>query len=188
MKRGFDWNMVPYGIAYCRIEADESGQLNYILEECNEAFAELFSNDSKIQNLSGRKVMEFISEGDRERFAQYVQDIKDAQGEVCAIECNVICGEEEPKPVYWKGNLVFDDDTEKLLLSTLEFGRYVKERKMLLEAIHVNQAHAQKVEDIIKQMSVGATVFKEDKGFKIVEGNTAFYKIIGYSKTEMLER
>ncbi|MBQ8278265.1 MAG: EAL domain-containing protein [Roseburia sp.] len=186
MKREFDWNMMPYGAAYCRIESDEQGQVRYILEECNEAFSALISRDSKIQDLSGREVVEFISVGDRERFLQYVQDIKAAQGKVCAIECNVTGDEGEAKPVYWKGNLIQFGDEEIILLSTVEFGHYIKERKMLLEAVHANQAHAQKVEDIIKQMSVGATVFEENKGFHVIEGNTAFFKIVGYSKTEMI--
>lgn len=188
MKRDFDWNMMPYGVAYCRIESDEAKKLCCILEECNKAFSELLLGDSKIQNLSGRKVVEFISAGDRERFLQYVQEIVEAQGEVRAVECKVLGARETTQSVYWKGNVVVLDGEERILLSTVEFDHYINERKMLLEAVHRNQAHAQKVEDIIRQMAVGATVFEENKGFHVVEGNAAFFKIAGYSRTEMMKQ
>ena len=186
MKREFDWNMMPYGVAYCRVEADGAKKTGCVLEDCNRAFSALFLGDNGIQDLSGRKIDEFISAGDRERFMQFVQDVIEAQGEECAIECKVQGVNALSETVYWKGSLVCIDGEERILLSTAEIEHFVKERKMLLDAVHANQIHAQKVEDIIKQMAVGSTVFGEYKGFRLIEGNSAFFKIVGYSKTEMI--
>lgn len=68
MKRDFDWNMMPYGVAYCRLEPNEAKGQDCILMEYNQAFSALALGDSRIQDLSGRRVDEFISVGDRERF------------------------------------------------------------------------------------------------------------------------
>ncbi len=188
MKRDFDWNMIPYGIAYCRVEPVRAEKIRCILEDCNSVFSALILGDREIQDLSGQKVTEFIAAGDRERFMQYVQDIVDAQGEVRAIECNVIGKEDMPKAVYWKGNVVFQEGEARILLSAVEFDHFRKEREMLLDAVHTSQTHAQKVEEIIRQMAVGASVFEESKGIHIIEGNSAFFKIAGYSKTEMIRQ
>lgn len=187
MKRDLDWNMMPYGVAYCRIESNEAKKMSCILEDCNGAFSALVLGDSKIQDLCGRELVEFISEGDRERFQQYVQDVKDAHGEVCAIECNVSLAEGVSKSVYWKGNMVHIDEEEWILLSTVEFDHYIKERNMLLEAVHSGQIHMQRLEDMIRHMPIGSAVFEEDRGFRINEGNTEFFKIAGSSKTEMVD-
>ena len=116
-----------------------------------------------------------------------MQDIVAAQGDVCAIECKVIGIGETPKTVYWKGSLISADEELWILLSTVEFDHFINERKMLLDAVHANQMHAQRVEELIRQMAVGAAVFEENKGFNLKEGNSAFFKIVGYSKTEMIE-
>lgn len=188
MKRDFDWNMMPYGVAYCRIESNEAKKMSCILEDCNGAFSALVLGDSKIQDLRGLELVEFISEGDRERFLQYVQDVKAAHGEVCAIECNVSSVEGTIKAVYWKGNVVCLGEEELILFSAIEFDHYIKERKMLLEAVHAGQVHMQRLEDMIRYMPIGSAIFEEDRGFRINEGNTEFFKIVGSSKTEMVDR
>lgn len=188
MRHDFDWNMMPCGVAYCRMEPGSAKSADCILEDCNRAFSVLVSCDGVMQDLSGRKVNEFIAKRDRERFAQYVKEVIGAKGEVRTIECKIIEAEEKYKTLYWKGSAFSFDGEVKLVFSAIEIDHFVRERKMLLDAIHANQAHAQKVEDIIKQMAVGAGIFAEYTGFRLVEANSAFFKIAGYSRTEMTEQ
>ena len=188
MRQDFDWNMMPCGVVYCRVEPDGAKSKNCILEDCNREFSALVSGDGMMQDLSGQNVIEFIAVSDRERFAQFVQDIIKAQGEVLAIECKIIGADAKNKTVYWKGSVFSFEGKVRIALSTVEIDHFVKERKMLLEAVHANQAHAQRVEDIIRHMAVGAGIFAEYKGFMPVEANAAFFKIAGYSRTEMIEQ
>ena len=62
MRQDFDWNMMPCGVAYCRVEPDSTKNTGCILEDCNRAFSVLVSGDDVIQDLSGHNVMEFIAE------------------------------------------------------------------------------------------------------------------------------
>ncbi len=178
---------MPCGVAYCRIEPDSENRTDCILEDCNRGFSALVSGNDGMQNLSGRRVSEFIATGDRERFAQYVHDVMEAEGNVLTIECKITGADGKGKTIYWRGSAVSLEGKVQLIFSVIEIDHFVRERKMLLDAVHANQSHSQRIEDILKQMSVGAGIFVENKGFHLVEANAAFVKIAGYSRTEMIE-
>ena len=187
MRREFDWDMMPCGIAYCKVEPGNAKQIECTIEDCNRVFSTLVLGDGEAQVLSGQAVTTYIAASDRERFVQFIKDVINAKGAVLAIECKITDTEAKNRMIYWKGSAVSFNDTTGVILSTVETDHYVRERKMLLEAVHANQVHAQRVEDIIKQMAVGAGIFAEYKGFSLVEANSAFFKIVGYSRTEMME-
>lgn len=187
MKKDFNWNLMPCGIAFCRIKTAESGKSAYILEECNDSFLACVAKEKMRRELYGSNFLELISIGDKERFLHYIQEILDAKGEVCGIECNMITVEGELCDVCWRGRYLEEDGFKGILFSVLNFEAYKKERIMLLDAVHAGQAEANRMQRLMMSLPMGVAVFKEEKGFAIRAGNTEFFRLAGYSKAEMVE-
>ena len=187
MRKDFDWNLVPCGIAYCRIKTTEQGRTQYILEDCNKSFLACAAKEMMQDELYGSSFLELISIGDKERFLHYIQEILDAKGEVCAIECNMITADGELCNVCWRGRCIEEKGTKGILFSVLNFEFYKREREMLLDAVHAGQAVANRMQRLMMSLPMGVAVFKEDRGFEIKAGNTEFFRLTGYSKLEMVE-
>ena len=187
MRRDFDWNLMPCGIAYCKIAVNEQGKMQYILQECNRSFLACVAKESMQQELYGSSFLELIALGDKERFLRYMDEILAAEGEVCTIECNMITAEGELCNVCWRGRRIEDKESMGILFSILNFDFYKKEREMLLDAVHAGQAEANRMQKLMMSLPMGVAVFLEDKGFVIRAGNTEFFRLTGYSKAEMIE-
>ena len=187
MKKDFDWNLIPCGIAYCRIETEESGRQRYILEECNDSFLACAAKEKMRAELYGSSFLELIAHGDTERFLHYIQEILEAKGEICTIECNMITADGELCDACWRGRFLAEDGFTGILFSVLNFDSYKKERTMLLDAVHAGQAEANRMQRFMMSLPMGVAVFREDKGFEIRAGNTEFFRLTGYSKAEMIE-
>ena len=48
-----DWNRMPCGIAYCKIETDNNGD-RYILDSCNQEFLERVSEAGRMEEICGK--------------------------------------------------------------------------------------------------------------------------------------
>lgn len=188
MRKDFDWNLVPCGIAFCRIEIDENERCHYILEECNDNFLACAAKERMRKELYGSSFLELISIGDKERFLHYIKEIQTAKGEECSSECNMITAEGELRHVLWKGHYLEEDGFKGILFSVLDFEFYKKERDMLLEAVHAGQAEANRMQRLMMSLPMGVAVYKEDKGFEIKVGNAEYFKLTGYSKADMVDR
>ena len=73
MNWDFDWNMMPCGVAYCKIETEENGE-RYVLDSCNQEFLERVSEADRVEKICQKDISNLISEPDKERFFHYISD------------------------------------------------------------------------------------------------------------------
>lgn len=186
MEWDFEWNRIPCGIAYCRMESDCQGN-RYVLDSCNQEFMECVSAAGQIRE-GGGDFLQLLFEADRERFRHYISDILAADGAVCMIECNTAEPDGGIKDVFWRGRKVTEGNRVGILFSVMDFAFYKKERAMLFDAIHTGQAELNRLMNLVSYLPVGVAVFKEEHGFLLQDANKEFYRISGYTKQQILEQ
>ena len=102
MNWDFDWNMMPCGVAYCKIETEENGE-RYVLDSCNQEFLERVSEADRVEKICQKDISNLISEPVKERLFHYISDMMASDGEICVIECNVVKPDGTIKDIYWRG-------------------------------------------------------------------------------------
>ena len=187
MNWDFDWNMMPCGVAYCKIETEENGE-RYVLDSCNQEFLERVSEADRVEKICQKDISNLISEPDKERFFHYISDIMASDGEICVIECNVVKPDGTIKDIYWRGRKIEEDNRTGILFSIIDFDSYKRERTMLLDAVHVGQAELNRLINLISYLPVGVAVFKEEHGFVLRAANNEFYRLAGYTRQQMVEQ
>ncbi len=186
MEWDLDWNGMPCGIAYCTME-ERGGKVEYILTTCNKDFLNSMVREEARDKARGQNLLDLIYPADKERFAQYIAELVEAQGEVCTKECNVMGSSGEPKAVCFRGRMMIEGGGKAIALSTMEFDAFKRERDMLMSTIHDCQAELNRLNNLIAFLPVGVGIYREEQGFLIRGVNQEYCRLTGYNKHQLLE-